>query len=266
MPTFAPQATSGNVFDEIAYGTGGAVGGGLAMEGIGAVADATEVANAIGDLATAAATLGDGAEGASRRSSRRHEAAFSSEKARRVPPERPAAADGAGSFAADAHPTFAPGPTPGASCPLARQLRSFHYRRTNCHKRDHWLATGCHTCGTKAPGTMSGNAIPDHQPVSALNFYQNQPQVHDATLFAVQHRSGSSCVAGTSRIEEESVMNKSVRVAPPNSFVIVMDLGTAKKLDVPRVIVGRADVVGTPSCIAIRTLASIDSRDVDLSD
>jgi len=29
--------------------------------------------------------------------------------------------------------------------------------------------TGCHTCGTKIPGTKSGNFIPDHQPVSALN-------------------------------------------------------------------------------------------------
>jgi RHS repeat-associated protein len=28
--------------------------------------------------------------------------------------------------------------------------------------------TGCHTCGTKDPGTKSGNFIPDHQPVSSL--------------------------------------------------------------------------------------------------
>jgi RHS repeat-associated protein len=28
--------------------------------------------------------------------------------------------------------------------------------------------TGCHTCGTKDPGTKSGNYIPDHQPVSSL--------------------------------------------------------------------------------------------------
>ena len=29
--------------------------------------------------------------------------------------------------------------------------------------------TGCHTCGTTDPGTNSGNFVPDHQPVSALN-------------------------------------------------------------------------------------------------
>lgn len=29
--------------------------------------------------------------------------------------------------------------------------------------------TGCHTCGTRDPGTKGGNFIPDHQPPSALN-------------------------------------------------------------------------------------------------
>lgn len=28
---------------------------------------------------------------------------------------------------------------------------------------------GCHTCGTKNPGTKSGNAIADHQPPQALD-------------------------------------------------------------------------------------------------
>jgi hypothetical protein len=28
---------------------------------------------------------------------------------------------------------------------------------------------GCHTCGTKDPGTKSGNAVVDHQPPSALD-------------------------------------------------------------------------------------------------
>ncbi|RMZ60049.1 hypothetical protein D1632_10685 [Chryseobacterium nematophagum] len=27
---------------------------------------------------------------------------------------------------------------------------------------------GCHTCGTKIPGTKTGNFIPDHQPANAL--------------------------------------------------------------------------------------------------
>jgi hypothetical protein len=35
--------------------------------------------------------------------------------------------------------------------------------------------TGCHTCGTKNPGTKSGHFILDHQPSSALNV-NNKPQ------------------------------------------------------------------------------------------
>ena len=28
---------------------------------------------------------------------------------------------------------------------------------------------GCHTCGTKKPGTKSGDFVPDHQPPNKLN-------------------------------------------------------------------------------------------------
>jgi len=35
--------------------------------------------------------------------------------------------------------------------------------------------TGCHTCGTKDPGTKSGHFVGDHQPPSRLNPY-NEPQ------------------------------------------------------------------------------------------
>ena len=35
--------------------------------------------------------------------------------------------------------------------------------------------SGCHTCGTKEPGTVPNNFVPDHQPPSALN-YGNVPQ------------------------------------------------------------------------------------------
>jgi hypothetical protein len=35
--------------------------------------------------------------------------------------------------------------------------------------------SGCHTCGTRTPGTQSGNFVPDHQPPTALNT-NNAPQ------------------------------------------------------------------------------------------
>ena len=37
------------------------------------------------------------------------------------------------------------------------------------------LHSGCHTCGTRIPGTRYGNFVPDHQPPSAINF-SNLPQ------------------------------------------------------------------------------------------
>ncbi len=38
--------------------------------------------------------------------------------------------------------------------------------------------TGCHTCGTKNPGTKSGNHIPDHQPANALNTSGGQQRLY----------------------------------------------------------------------------------------
>lgn len=31
------------------------------------------------------------------------------------------------------------------------------------------IDTGCHTCGTKNPGTKGGNFVPDHQPPNSQN-------------------------------------------------------------------------------------------------
>jgi hypothetical protein len=48
---------------------------------------------------------------------------------------------------------------------------------------------GCHTCGTKEPGTKSGNWIGDHQPATALN-----PEGEAQTLYP--HCVGDSCGQG----------------------------------------------------------------------
>jgi hypothetical protein len=54
-------------------------------------------------------------------------------------------------------------------------------------------------------------------------------------------------------------MNKSIQIAPPNSFIVVIDRAT-RDLDVPRVIPGRKNVAGTPSCIAMGTLCNLDGE------
>ncbi|HEY2514126.1 MAG TPA: RHS repeat-associated core domain-containing protein [Polyangiaceae bacterium] len=78
------------------------------------------------------------------------------------------------SFAADAHPTFRPGPYAGGSIPARSSDQTFNTAERAANNL-HMAETGCHTCSIKDPGTVSGNAILDHQPVSALNF-NNAPQ------------------------------------------------------------------------------------------
>jgi hypothetical protein len=53
-------------------------------------------------------------------------------------------------------------------------------------------------------------------------------------------------------------MKYNLRVAPPNSLVLVMDL--AGEMDIPRVVRGRSNVAGTRSCIAIGTRSSQDGE------
>jgi hypothetical protein len=64
--------------------------------------------------------------------------------------------------------TLQPGPHSGESIPARGPQRDFRpgeRAKVNEIGRD----TGCHTCGTKNPGTKSGNFVPDHQPPSKVN-------------------------------------------------------------------------------------------------
>jgi hypothetical protein len=64
------------------------------------------------------------------------------------------------------HPTLRPGPHAGESIPA----RSTSQRFTPAERAEIdriGQTSGCHTCGTKDPGTKSGHFIPDHQPASA---------------------------------------------------------------------------------------------------
>jgi RHS repeat-associated protein len=72
------------------------------------------------------------------------------------------------------HPTFKPGPFADESIPARSSARDFNAQERSEGNRI-FSETGCHTCGTFDSGTKSGNAVLDHQPVSALNF-NNEPQ------------------------------------------------------------------------------------------
>jgi RHS repeat-associated protein len=59
-----------------------------------------------------------------------------------------------------------PGPFAAESIPIGAG-RPTAMQRTEINRIGQ--TTGCHTCGTKNPGTPSGNFVVDHQPPSALN-------------------------------------------------------------------------------------------------
>ena len=73
--------------------------------------------------------------------------------------------------------TLKPGPFAKESIPARGPDRRFTpYERSSINRigKEH----GCHTCGTKDPGTKSGNFIPDHQPPNKLNLEGDAQQLY----------------------------------------------------------------------------------------
>ena len=68
----------------------------------------------------------------------------------------------------DRESTLRPGPNAGDSIPARGPGRDFTpEEREKINEIGN--ETGCHTCGSKNPGTKSGNFVPDHQPPNGLN-------------------------------------------------------------------------------------------------
>jgi hypothetical protein len=74
--------------------------------------------------------------------------------------DKPAAAGGRSPFGIGVHA--------GESIPARSAARNFTAAERAAMNRI-GAKTGCHTCGTKNPGTKYENFVPDHQPPSALN-------------------------------------------------------------------------------------------------
>ena len=64
--------------------------------------------------------------------------------------------------------TLEPGPYADESIPARGPGRDFTPEERDSTNQIGGRS-GCHTCGSRDPGTRSGNFIPDHQPPSALN-------------------------------------------------------------------------------------------------
>lgn len=64
--------------------------------------------------------------------------------------------------------TLRPGPYADRSIPARSSDRNFTAGERAANN-ENMAQGGCHTCGTRDAGTKSGNAVPDHQPPSAIN-------------------------------------------------------------------------------------------------
>jgi RHS repeat-associated protein len=82
--------------------------------------------------------------------------------------------------------TLQPGPYAGESIPARGPERNWTQEENEEIDRI-GFSTGCHTCGTKNPGTKGGHFVPDHQPPTAINF-DNLPQRLYPHCLSCSHR------------------------------------------------------------------------------
>jgi RHS repeat-associated protein len=91
--------------------------------------------------------------------------------------------------------TLQPGPHAGESIPARGPQRDFTSGE-RAEVNDIGKATGCHTCGTKNPGTKGRNFVPDHQPPSGLNPTGGPQQLYPHCLTCSRAQGGEVRWAG----------------------------------------------------------------------
>jgi hypothetical protein len=90
---------------------------------------------------------------------------------------------------ADNCPTLQPGPYAGESIPARGHDHAWtDFERAEVDRIGR--ATGCHTCGTKNPGTTKGHFIPDHQPPNALNAHNESQRLYPHCLSCSRKQGG----------------------------------------------------------------------------
>ena len=80
-----------------------------------------------------------------------------------------------------ARSSIGPGPFAGQSIPARGPERDFTDQERDEINRI-GAESGCHTCGTRDPGTLSGNFVLDHQPPNALNLFNEEQDLYPQCL------------------------------------------------------------------------------------
>ena len=87
--------------------------------------------------------------------------------------------------------TLEPGPYAGESISARSSARNFTRQETE-RVTQIGHGSGCHTCGTKNPGTISGDFVKDHQPVSSLNFDHQLQRLFPQCVSCSQQQGGAA--------------------------------------------------------------------------
>jgi RHS repeat-associated protein len=90
--------------------------------------------------------------------------------------------------------TLSPGRFAGESIPARGPSRDFTADEREQINRI-GARTGCHTCGTKAPGTISGDFIPDHQPPNSMQQPGQEQRLYPHCKPCSQRQGGQATAA-----------------------------------------------------------------------
>jgi hypothetical protein len=82
-----------------------------------------------------------------------------------------------------------PGPFAGNSIPARGPGRNF-FTAERAENNENGNESGCHTCGTKDPGTPLDNFVLDHQPPTALNLFGSAQRLYPQCLACSSRQGG----------------------------------------------------------------------------
>jgi hypothetical protein len=82
-----------------------------------------------------------------------------------------------------------PGPFAGNSIPARGPGRNF-YAAERVENNENGDESGCHTCGTKDPGTPLDNYVLDHQPPTALNLFGSAQRLYPQCVACSRQQGG----------------------------------------------------------------------------
>ncbi len=110
--------------------------------------------------------------------------------------------------------------------------------------------SGCHTCGTKNPGTRSGNWIGDFQPPGALNWASQKQRIYPHCLFCKKCQG-----AGVRNLVATNGIPESHERWEPGCITFISDVSIGRG---PLGLSPDANIWATGDCVAVGLMSFMD--------